>query len=223
MLLIGVLFYLVPVWTGKPSVLPTDGEKVSWKEHAIIGCGIFCFAPLIILLHECAHWIGGSAVGFKLILQHDQILMPPQGPLKNFPTKMLILTVCGPLVEFTFSTIGCIALWRFRTQAPATSRIPVYWLWTLLAICGLRWLRCDWQSQSDERDLSRLLGLSDWTLSGVMLFPALFVLWLIIDVHRRNRTEGALLCAFVTGVISALLYLNVLGPLLFAAGPKVES
>ena len=205
------LYFSSVLFAKKESFHPEEKDQSKARHRITASICFAVFFPLFIFLHECGHYQAGRLAGFELIFLHDKILLPPQPRPENFEAKMFWFTLCGPLVELSIATIGLIFLWRFRKKITADSAPILYWISTLFTCAGFRWLRIDLDSTSDERALSVQLDLPPWTIAAAMLPLSLYAAWLVIDVHRRNRTIRPLVIAFFSGLVSVLLYLFVWG------------
>ena len=208
------IFFVSKRWSPKL----TRHEAVDfpvWK-HALIAGTLFAFlVPIVILGREFGHWLAGRVCGLDVILHHDEVrFRKPQNWTKQ-SSEMLIFAMGGPVVELTLATFGCCGLWKFRQKEAASAQPVRFWIFSLFALFGLRWLRYNLLSESDETMISKSLGLPPYFVAAVLLLPALFVTWLIVDTHRTNRTLLPLVCSVPIGAASALFYLNVLGPAAF--------
>ena len=108
----------------------------------------------------------------------------------GFPAAMLLSLHPGKMHECCPITDGAeILVLNISISQVPTSKVAIqYWGFTLGALTGLRWLRFDFVSASDERAISEALGLPPYTIAAIMMICSLFVVWLLIDVHRSNQT-----------------------------------
>lgn len=210
---VGYVLFLLAKKRLRP--IPREEAHLPRRKHLLIAAAVIVpLVPIVIFGHEMAHWLVGKAWGWDVTLHHDHVLY--QRPAEEVPkSELFLFTIAGPLVEFILAVIGCWGLWSFRRDKLAHDEPIRFWIFTAMALLGLRWLRFRFTSESDETTISELMGMPPWFVPALLFLPALFVTKLIVSTHRRNRTLLPLLAGVGIAAAVAILYLVVLGPAMF--------
>ena len=215
--LVGVALYFVSKRFSTHPILRHE-MSLGFRRHLLIASVLWVFlVPTVILGHEAGHWLAGKACNLDVVLHHDQVRFRKPPDWNDHSSQMLLFTIGGPVVELSLATIGICGLWRFRQRTAAAVQPLRFWIFSLFTLSGLRWLRFNLVSPSDETLISRALGFPSFFVAGIMLVPAVFAAWLVVDTHRTQGTIAPLLCSIPLGVASALFYLNIVGPAVFHA------
>jgi hypothetical protein len=187
--------------------------------------GLFT-APLVILLHECGHYIVHTLQGHHPVLYSSMIW-----PTRFSPTRQgqLLGAIAGPAVEASFCAVGFIWLKLRRRGRVDAEPTLLDWVATSMALCCGRWLHHTpgvlWdlfrrgRSGSDEVGISAMLGLRPWVVPVVMFIPAACVLVATVRQHARSRRLVPFAGMASGGATGALLWLLVVGPALLGQQP----
>lgn len=190
------------------------------KAEPFINCGeylpvmviLWLFVPLMILLHELAHYTMSCALGYQSAFCYDRIVpLPNQGLSKE---DFVAITVVGPMVEMVLGGIGIWGL--LRNSNPSLPMMSIRrWMLTALALAGLRWFKVIFDgSGSDEASLSQVMGLHHLLLPALLIPLSLAATTVIIRFHWRHQTLRPLLAGMAAAGLSTLVWISLLGPAL---------
>lgn len=173
------------------------------------------FAPTVILLHECGHYIAAAAFGLRAYFHSSEtaIRMPPHTP----PHVLRLIAGAGPAVETALTIGGFYWLWRLRRNRRESSVTLTDWFATFLILCGARWLRClagtpAHPLPSDEAFLSGSLGFPPWLLSYLFAPVGLAIIIAAIRLHPRGNRLVPFVSAFLGMAVGGFVWLKIIGP-----------
>lgn len=173
-------------------------------------------SPLVILLHESAHYLTAGALGVPAHIHFARISLPPE---HGTPGILLFLVIAaGPAVDAALAVAGFLWLVHRRKPRPHSQARLLDWTATLLALSAVRWLRCFTGTPSspqpqDEAMLSQGLGLPIWFLPYALAPLALAFLTAVVRWHPAGSRALPFVCALAGIITGRLLWMNLLGPL----------
>lgn len=181
------------------------------------------FPPIMILLHELAHYVVAVGLGYNPTLCYDQVTLPPSEIIGQ--NHMALIVLAGPIIECLLAILGLTWLVK-NTHSPGTNRKALKWIATAFSIAGLRWFKtaCD-GPHSDEAKLSEMLGFHYWVGPLLLLMPSLLAVFIIWRFHRANHSVLPFAAGFLACVISGLTWITYAGPSLLPhpeQKPKIQ-
>ena len=209
------------VITGEPS----DGGPL--KSGVLLFALAFLLAPMVILLHECGHYVVHYFQGHHPVLYSSEVEVG-KSPVSGWCGQMLS-ALGGPMVEGSLCVGGFIWLKRRRRGHLDAAPTALDWLATFMAMSCGRWIHHApdvlWghyrtgRYGSDEAGISMLLGLPGWVLPVALWFPACWVFITTIRQHPKSRRLVPFSAMFLGGASGALLWLMVVGPAVLGHQP----
>jgi hypothetical protein len=173
------------------------------------------FAPVVILLHECGHYIAATALGFSSYFHFAETGIRLPQPT---PPHILCLTVgAGPAVEALLTSVGSFWLRHLRKNRLQSVATYADWLATFLILCAGRWLRAFASAPSnpmpsDEAKLSANFGLPSWFLPYLLALMALAILMAAISLHPRGNRLVPFASAILGMAVGIVVWLKIIGP-----------
>jgi hypothetical protein len=174
----------------------------------------FVASPVFVLLHELGHYAVGAYLGFGGKLHYGQVT----GKRLSWQADAL-LTSAGPLVQAGLAVTGFVWLRRLRRDRREANPTVGEWVATMLALNVGRWVRGFTGPPSDpqppdEALLSRAVGLPAWFLPYLLALVTVVAVIAILRLHPPGGRLLPFLSGGFGGIISFLLWMNVLGPFL---------
>lgn len=173
------------------------------------------FAPVVILLHECGHYIAATALGFTAYFHFAETGIRIPQPI---PPYIFRLTVgAGPAVEVLLTIGGFFWLRHLRQNRLQSVATYADWLATFLVLCAGRWLRAFASAPSnpmpsDEAKLSANFGLPSWLLPYLLALMALAILIAAIRLHPRGNRLVPFVSAILGMAVGIVVWLKIIGP-----------
>lgn len=185
-------------------------------RHGLLMIAAAVITPLIIVLHELAHYLAAAAGGVPAHIHYARIALPPGHAAPDI--LLFLIMVAGPVVDASLALTGFLWLRLRRKSHRVSKATPRDWMATLLAMSAVRWLRCFTGTPSspqpqDEAMLSTGLGLPAWFLPYAMAPLALAFLTAVVRWHPRNSRALPFACVLAGIVSGRLFWMHFLGPL----------
>lgn len=188
---------------------PPCSPQGDWLRSLAV---LAAFPPVMVLLHELAHYGAAAWLGFHPVLCYDQISIPPWEKVGK--DAMALIVLAGPAAECVLAATGLAWLVKNRhKQDPGRSTMK--WMATALSLAGLRWFKTAFDGvHSDEARLSQFLGLPYWTVPLLLLVPSFLTAAVLWRFHRTQQSLLPFAAGFAACVISGLVWITFIGPAL---------
>ena len=168
-----------------------DSTRVSWSFYATL----LVAAVLTFLLHEAAHWLGGLALGYDMVMSLNGASPRSGGFLSE--RDAFVVSGAGPLLTVAQGLVAFVLV-KSRAVLSAYPFLFVAWFMRLAAAF------VSTMHPNDEARMSLVLGWGFWTLPGLVV-GALLALTRLASRHLglgwRTNVASYLLCSVVFAAI----------------------